>query len=352
MAHHARTDTGRRPGWRQASIAWIALLLLGWGGWASAADPCGGTQPGTSTAARIAATACRENVRWHSAFIDTDGRLASQQVIEAQAAPLADGVPAWQRVAGYWRETGLLQRMAGFDGASQCMGPVAGAGGAWCRAFLIDTPWSAAFVSWVMMHAGVPGFRPSPSHVDYVRAAYRGDGSPWRFADPDREPAATGDMLCYVRVDSRTYGHAGLGAFFAQPGSTGLPMHCDVVVGVEREAGRLHLVGGNVLHGVTRRLIPINRAGLPWNLPRGSGESGSCWPSNPAGCSFNRKDWAALLKLRPESEIATLAPAVRPVYGAPMAPPQQACCVNCVVGSGVPRCPQAGRPPTDPAKSD
>lgn len=307
-----------------------------------AADGCGTAALGSSIAARIATVACRENARWYSPFIDADGRLASMTVVEAEAAPLADGTPAWQRVAGYWRESGLLARMAGFDGASQCMVPGGGGSAVWCRSFVVDRPWSAAFVSWAMVQAGLPGFRPAASHVDYVRAAYRqAPTSPYRFADPDAEPAAMGDLLCYVRVETRQYGHAGLRAFLDQPGESGLPMHCEIVAAADRGAGRLHLVGGNVLQGVTLRMIPIDRAGLPSGLPRGAGRATGCWPGSPAACSFNRQDWAALLKLRPEHELAQLAPPVRSPAGLPTTAQPQ-CCVYCVAGSGIPRCQKPG----------
>lgn len=307
-----------------------------------AADGCGTAVLGSSIAARIATVACRENARWHAPFIDADGRLASMTVVEAEAAPLADGTPAWSRVAGYWRESGLLARMAGFDGAAQCMVPGGAGSAVWCRSFVVDRPWSAAFVSWVMAQAGLPGFRPAASHVDYVRAAYRqAPASPYRFADPDAEPAAMGDLLCYVRVETRQYGHAGLRAFLDQPGEPGLPMHCEIVASVDRAAGRLHLVGGNLLQGVTLRMIPIDRSGLPSALPRGAGRATGCWPGNPAACSFNRQDWAALLKLRPEHELAQLAPPARPPAWPPTAA-QPECCVYCVAGSGIPRCPKPG----------
>src|SRR3546814_4212446 len=54
-----------------------------------------------------------------------------------------------------------------------------------CRAFVIDTPWSATFVSWVMRRAQVPGFNGSASHVNYVRDAYRDpSGNAYQVANP------------------------------------------------------------------------------------------------------------------------------------------------------------------------
>lgn len=45
-------------------------------------------------------------------FIDSKGKLASLGVTEAESASLADdGMIAWQRVAGYWRDSGTLASM-------------------------------------------------------------------------------------------------------------------------------------------------------------------------------------------------------------------------------------------------
>src|SRR3546814_2645101 len=111
---------------------------------------------------------------WYRPFIDLDGRHAGSHVREAETGLLANGQPAWLRVVEYWRGSGLLGSASGRPGASDCgyagmnryVSPS-------CRAFVIDTPWSATFVSWVMRRAQVPGFNGSASHVNYVRDAYR-----------------------------------------------------------------------------------------------------------------------------------------------------------------------------------
>ena len=322
----------------------LLLLALFAAPWMARAAGCVAAQPaGTGMeAAKIAAIACRENALWYSPFIDANGRLASTTFAEAEGSRLSDGAtPAWMRVVEYWRGSGLLSRMQQFAGASDCS--YVGGGGyssPQCRAFVVDQPWSAAFVSWVMVQAGLPGFNPSASHFGYVSDAFRGGTSAFRFENPDRVPAAVGDLLCYVRSNASQLGFDGLSAFIARGGGA-QNMHCDIVVSVQ--PGMLSTVGGNVLQSVTMRLIPTNRDGLPWNLPRGIGANTTCWPSNPNGCSFNRHDWAVLLKLRPDAELATL-PGAMQVPGSPLPAPQQQCCVNCVVGSGIPRCPNPNAP--------
>lgn len=318
------------------AAAWMLLPLD-----ATAADPCGdfgGKLASMSYAERIVGVACQESTLWHRSFIDESGRFAGGRVMEAESGMLADGVtPAWQRVAGYWRHGRALSVMSTMPGASDCL---SGAGD-WmrassCRAFVLDRPWSAAFVSFVMARAGVPGFTLSASHADYVRAAYRDpERAPYRFADPFTTPAAAGDLLCFVRRDDRAYGHDGLAAFFASgAGNGGLEMHCDIVVGT---GSHLSLVGGNVMHAVTLRRLPLNSAGLPWDWPLRSGPAERCSPELPAACNLNRQDWAVLLKL------ANLPPATSPMPTLPTAaPPAPTCCTACVVGAvpAIPRCPR------------
>lgn len=275
---------------------------------------------GGDYAARIAAIACAENILWHGPFLDAQGRLARFAVGEGEQAKLADGrTPAWRRVAAYWREAGLAGAMGSQPGGSECLAaPEASMPPAACRAFLLDHPWSAAFVSWVMVRAGLPGFRATPSHVDYVRDAWRGGGA-YRLADPDAVAPKAGDLLCYVRGDGAPFGHAGLGRFLAA-GKGSLAMHCDIAVGTSRDGAYLYFVGGNVLQGVTLRQLPLNRRGLLWSLPRGRNEG--CMPGNESACSFNRQDWAALLTLQPQAALAALpapapAPAPAPTPGSP-----------------------------------
>lgn len=306
----------------------------------NAADLCQRIAPAVndgSLAARVAAIACRENALWYTPFIDADGRLVDITVVEAETMRLADGAtPAWLRVAEYWRDSGLLGRMAAFPGATSCAYARPGAAPPLgCRTFVIDQPWSAAFVSWVMEQAGVPGFLSSPSHIDYVRAAYlQPDASPYRFADPEHAAPAAGDLLCFARNAPGIAGFEGLRAYIAANPAGGLGMHCDVVVAASPGGdGRLYAVGGNVEQGVTLRILHLNRNGLLWNLPRGS--RAGCSPDAQALCSFSRQNWVALLKLKPLQPLRRVPQPVSPLSPEPM----QQCCVNCVLGSGVPRCP-------------
>jgi len=271
----------------------LVLLLLA-GAPAHAQDPCPqlrGQAGSPDVATRIAAVACQENIAWFRAFIDADGRSGGQPVYEAENDTLADGVPAWKKVAAYWNGSGL---------ANDCTPP-----GARCRNFVVDTPWSAAFVSWVMRRAALPGFAASSRHVDYVRAAWRQPASsPYRLAAPGDAAPAPGDLLCYVRVGARAFGHEGL--LDRLDGNAGLPMHCDIVVAAE--AGVAWLVGGNVQQVVALRMLRLDAQGRFADLPLRSAASGAtCSADAPEQCNLNRQDWAALLKLKTGAAGALVA---------------------------------------------
>jgi len=279
----------------------------------------------TAAAIAIVRTACNEHRAWDQPFIDTQGRVASLSVTEAERVPLAwDGPPAWSRVAAYWRESGLLQSVGDRPGARSCL---SADGSRWsevdCRAFLIDTPWSATFVSWVMTRAGVAGFPASARHMDYIRAAFRAQASdPYVFTDPENSKPEPGDLLCLLRGRDDVIGFAGLSAALARNGTLGWPSHCDIVIAANVGGDRtLYLIGGNVFNTVMMRKLPLDRSGrlvLPKALATGDGsEDGigvalGCSPAQESQCDLNRRDWAALLKLRPTARLMAPPPQAMP----------------------------------------
>lgn len=311
-------------------LPWLCLSLASLTAPASAAEVCDlPARYGLGQAAiAIVRSACNEHRLWMRPFIDAHGRVASLSITEAEGGYLADhGLVAWQRVASYWRDSGTLAAMGGIDGAPSC---AALDGSRYtasdCRAFISDNPWSAAFVSWVMMQAGVSGFVRSPRHIDYIRAAYRSDGgSPYRLTDPALEKPAPGDLLCLLRGRDRSLGFAGLSAELARGGTVHWKSHCDIVVAANVGGDRtLYLVGGNVLNTVMMRKLELDRAGrlvLPAPQDANGGDEDAvsagleCTPAHEELCDFNRRDWAALLKLR--EDAALTAPASLPV-----APPE------------------------------
>ncbi len=304
----------------------LALLLTACGH-AAAAEICDlPPRYGLSPAAMaIVRTACNEHRAWNQPFIDTQGRVASLSLTEAERGELSYvGMSAWMRVAAYWRDSGLLQSVADRPGARSCMAPD---GSRWsevdCRAFLIDTPWSAAFVSWVMSRSGVAGFHASARHLDYIRAAYRAqDGDAYEFTDPENSKPEPGDLLCLLRGRDDVVGFAGLSAALSRTGAVGWPSHCDIVIAANVGGDRtLYLIGGNVFNTVMMRKLPLDRTGrlvLPKPLATGDGsEDGvgvalDCSPARESQCDLNRRDWAALLKLRPTARLIAPPPQALP----------------------------------------
>lgn len=348
---------------------------------APGAEVCDRPLPAGSgdTATAIVRTACLEHKAWFQPFIDSNGRMASIEVTEAERTRLRDDTPAWQRVARYWRESGTLSSMIHIAGARSCMYPGQGREtDSDCRAYIVDNPWSAAFVSWVMTRASVPGFAGSPRHVDYITRAWRDPAaSPYLHADPFLASAAPGDLLCYLRETGQALGPEGLRGLLA---GNGQPMpqrsHCDIVVAANVDDDRtLYLIGGNVFDAVTMRLLPLDAEGRllasevrlpvrtvpaaasPDPAPAKAGRknaararkaaragradtttaaaavapgampgeqaatasagaaggdpgqaSGDCRPGNQAACSFNRRDWVVLLRLKPQAQLRSGEP--------------------------------------------
>lgn len=262
--------------WLLFAASWLALAAP-----AHAADPCPAlrTQANASdVATRIAAVACQEHYIWFRPFIDADGHAGTTAVYEAESTRLVDGSQAWRRVAAYWDDSDL---------AGYCYQQ------ATCRDFIIDTPWSAVFVSWVMRRAGLAGFRRSASHVDFVRMAWQQPThGPYQLQSPHSARPAPGDLLCYVRVAQRVLGYENL----ANNLVSGLPMHCDIVVAAT--PGELaYLVGGNLQQSVTLRMLRLDVQGRFADLPQRTALDPPCSPDAPMLCNANRQDWVALLKL-------------------------------------------------------
>ncbi len=272
-----------------------------------------------ATAASIVQAACQEHRLWLRPFIDRDGRLASLAVTEAERARLDDGsTPAWQQVARYWRESGTLSVMGAAPGADSCMAtPGERFRDSDCRAFLLDNPWSAAFISWVMRRAGVSGFLASPRHMDYIAHAWRQpERSPYTYADPFTGKPAPGDLLCFLRAADEGRGADGLRAALSGQGSMPRQSHCEVVIAANPGGDRtLHLVGGNTLNAVVMRQLPLERDGRLARATASGVADAGCGPGLPGACDFNRRDWAVLLKLKPQAQLGLPGVLEQPPHG-------------------------------------
>ncbi|MBO9715992.1 MAG: DUF2272 domain-containing protein [Pseudoxanthomonas sp.] len=357
-----------------------------------------------ATAAAIIRIACDEHRLWTRPFIEADGRVAWLGVTEGERIALADDyTPAWQRVAKYWRESGTLSAMGSTAGAASCLYPgTTREAVSDCRAFIIDNPWSAAFVSWVMMRAPLPEFFRSPRHMDYIARAWRNpELSPYLYMDPFTGRPVPGDLLCFLRADDQGRGTAGLRAGLSGNGPLPAYSHCDIVVAANVGGDRtLYLVGGNVLNTVMMRKLPLDASGrlLPGPLQAAAedalrGESRvagrpvtgtaaappaagavtmggtsttsapvsdevvppACRPGNPSACSFNRRDWVALLKLKPQAQLRGGYPPpapFRPIPAGTGTRPAPAPAQGVAIPpAGAPAAAPAVRPPATPASS-
>lgn len=249
----------------------------------------------------MAGAAQREHEAFGAQTMDAEGRLVESGRSEAEdsRATLVSSAP-WQRVLGYWEaveqprtplpslvrfgalqpaDRTLLLQALGQASASHLrglgVGPDQGLDAAELRAMTtavnrvaaIDTPWSAAFVSWLAQQAGLGAdeFVSSEAHADYAGAAWQAGaaeaaGHETRYAmracDLARTPPRVGDLACHTRgaaSELDSFEKIGGGLATRATGGEPLPMHCDVVVKVDDRG--FDTIGGNVLQSVTRRRL-------------------------------------------------------------------------------------------------
>lgn len=131
-------------------------------------------------------------------------------------------------------------------------------------------PWSAVFISWVMLEAGAgPEFPYSNNHAKYiVWARENANRHAQQFVayDIHDQRAAwpePGDLICMNRRSNR---------FTLQTITKANISHCDIVVEANKELGFITAIGGNVGQTVNKRIIWLNPAGFidtarQWKVP-------------------------------------------------------------------------------------
>lgn len=162
-----------------------------------------------------------------------------------------EGARVAASVAGYWAVTPegawiVNRQNAAWTGD-------AGLGARW------NSPWSAAFISWVMCEAGLTNsnvFLRAVAHHRYIDQAIRARdagtrGSAYVAYDGGEAEVAPGDMLCAGRRPA----YQSLAERRRQLGQ-GASTHCDIVVAVDREHERFLAIGGNVRSSVGLKIIP------------------------------------------------------------------------------------------------
>lgn len=329
------------PLWATSALA--ALCLASASATALAAPSCLDTalqSPSPPGALTMATFAVQEHEAFGGQTMDAEGRMTVDGDYEAEdTRRTVPGLAPWQRVLGYWQAVdprlpsqvryGALRPayrqllMQALNEASAArlqgmgVGPDEGLDSPELRAVdvalkrvaVVDTPWSAAFISWLARQAGLADdeFVFSEAHVDYAGAAWQASaeeqaGRPTRYAfracDLTRTPPRVGDLVCQTRgadAGLDTFDKVGEVLATRPTGGDALPMHCDVVVAVD--ATGFETIGGNVVQSVTRRRLdfaPGTRWLDPSYLPEG------CTPG-AAGCidrHMSRQPWSLLLQWR------------------------------------------------------
>jgi hypothetical protein len=272
--------------------------------------------------------------RQHALFggqtIERNGGLFRVGRHEAESAPPGEPLPPWKRVATFWQalsesDPPRIMTSIGWVARSEASPNPAAAGSeprrsdvatreALLRAAIVDTPWSAAFISYLMKTAGFSRaeFEFSDTHADYVRAALdtsaaeaegRKSTHAFRLCDVATTRPRAGDLLCATREDTAGLARfdAVAAAIAARPAGQDFPMHCDLVIRAD-EAGdaKLETVGGNVIQSVTLARMTLNAkkvlsdsyvtsAAPPQDCARGA---------QRCSAHLSRRPWVVLLQFR------------------------------------------------------
>jgi hypothetical protein len=197
------------------------------------------------------------------------------------------------------------------------------------RAAVIDTSWSAAFISYVIRQSGVPenAFRFANAHRAYIYDAFAVSAAEpksnasegiYRACPLNTTRPRVGDLICQhrepaladasdeavrERIRAELDGTADM--------RTVRCTHCEVVAHVDTRARKVYTIGGNVNQSVTARKL-----NLTGNLRFSAAQKGHCGPGHwtlpqpestahlprargaASKCSLNDKKWFVLLQLR------------------------------------------------------
>ena len=333
----ARSSPSRRAAATALLLATAAVAAHA----ADAPDLCRATAaqaPSAPRAGLLVAEARAQHRRFGGQRIDTAGRLvrAGHGEAEFDRNP-GDTEPTWRQVQRFWQawspdeparvrdshgrfqRTDLLRqavraagtaRLNSFGGDLRDLGLSAQEADALdtsvLRAALVDTPWSAVFVSYLVRSAGYDAreFRFSDAHADYARAALatghretdgRADPGAYRACDPATTAPRPGDLLCSTRARAAVLDSFDALAPALEAGGP-LPMHCDLVVAVDAAALQAEAIGGNVLQSVTLRELRLQPAPTPGAPPLLDPAYRARAAAADAG--FNDQPWVLLLQLR------------------------------------------------------
>jgi hypothetical protein len=336
--------------------------------WKAVQANCGATaaKPASELGRRIAQAAIDEFYRFGGHEIDANGRLfrfgLTEAEHEAEEGPPARQAPlgelGWWQVMKYWRTLygdtapddlevrGYRDASTSAQGeqvapllrtnAAQMLRDAEAASDpaereilreAALRAAIVDTPWSAAFVSYVTRRAGATEkqFRFSNAHRDYIYDAFATSAAELNSKDAGERlyracplNAATprpGDLICaqYEAALADTRAAAVRERIRTELG--GSPdarsvrhTHCEVVASIDAPARKMYAISGNVYQAVSARKLNL-RGDLKFS-PAQNGHCGGAgdWTLPPPSfgapasrskkCSLNDEKWFVLLQLR------------------------------------------------------
>jgi uncharacterized protein DUF2272 len=195
------------------------------------------------------------------------------------------------------------------------------------RAAIIDTSWSAAFISYVVRQSGTGAnaFRFSNAHRAYIYDAFatsaaevagKSDEHIYRACPLATRPRV-GDMICSQReaalaeMSDETVRERVRNEIDGSPDARSVRRsHCEVVAYVDKRARKIYTIGGNVSQAVATRKLNLRRDGRFSAAQKGNCGGAAQWvlpqPLAQAGgtrapiekCSLNDKKWFVLLQLR------------------------------------------------------
>lgn len=330
------------------ALAFTVAFLLDFLPMPAHAQTCAHPGKPSALAPELAGIAHGEYREFNGHRIDDDGTLLRFGSMESETELLHDpdtgatardrpGRYAWRRVWEYWlalgehvqgepwnrklifvpgllddarssarpKELRLRSLMPGSEEGTQSYDVQTAQREALVRAALNDSPWSAAFISYLMHKAGMSDaqFRYSATHSDYIKAAFDDDPAyAYRACDPAHTSPRVGDLLCYSR------GGEPLKRFSEWEDAVRrehfiTASHCELVIDVDLAARKIDTIGGNVLQSVARRRLRLNEA----NVLSGNHSPLLFSPEDDAACllqkncrrqNVNLQYWSVLLQLK------------------------------------------------------
>ena len=192
------------------------------------------------------------------------------------------------------------------------------------RAAIVDTSWSAAFVSYVIRQSGVApnAFRFANAHRVYIYGAFAASAAELKNETSDgilahvRSPPASDGRFDLRTARSHARRRQRRGGTRTYPGGTRRRRdarsvrrtHCEIVAHVDAAGRKVYTIGGNVNQSVTTRKLNLRRdlkfsalqtgdfGGLgQWTLPQPAAHVARPLTRK---CSLNDKKWFVLLQLR------------------------------------------------------